>query len=133
MRRIIFYICFLLLLALALFYAIPSSVRSQRSPLNEFMNNLRQIDGCKTAVALERRIGDMSHVFQQSDLAPYMGRGGDWIQPVTGDRDVINSLQQSPAAGLTTTLKLSSDTKYPPGTIFRLNTKAPLEIVLPGR
>jgi len=61
--------------------AIPNFARARTtSQTNACINNLRQIDGAKQTWALERNL-QPSAVPQDTDVQPYLGRGGNGQLP----------------------------------------------------
>jgi prepilin-type N-terminal cleavage/methylation domain-containing protein len=90
--------------------AIPNFVRARTtSQQNACINNLRQIDGAKQQWALEYKAQGTASP-QQSDIQPYLGRGGNGTVPVCPSDSSstfatsynINDLQTAPTCQINT-------------------------------
>lgn len=102
-----------------------------KGPLFNILNNLRQIDGAKHGHALEQGITNPAHVFSEADLAPYLGRTGEFPVAICAEKYFIKPISASPEALLTRKLTFSGTT-YAPGTILRLTTNGGWEALPPN-
>jgi hypothetical protein len=78
----------------------PSFVSGGPSRTSAIINNLRQLDGAKQQLALEKKLSP-DYVPNEADLAPYLGRPEKpGITPIGTERYVLNRLSETPYAVL---------------------------------
>ena len=92
-------------LGLAWLVVAPNFIRSGTSKTHGIINNLRQLDGAKQQWALDHQRPGAVEV-TAADIAEYVGVAPHkgWVQPVAGERYVLNLLTESPEAVLTETV-----------------------------
>lgn len=86
--------------------AIPNFVKARtQSQANACINNLRQIEGAKQQLALEKKLGPAAAAPSSDDLKPYMGRGTEGSFPTCpggAAAYTINNLSTAPTCELST-------------------------------
>lgn len=91
-----------ILLACLVLVCLPNFVRSGTSKTHRIITNLKQLDGAKQEWALVHSRTVAVEVAKE-DIADYVGARPHkgWVQPVDGERYVLNLLTESPEAELT--------------------------------
>jgi len=99
MRRIPGLVCALALLGGLVLFRLSNFTNGGPSATNAIINNLRQIEGAKQQLALERSLPE-GHTVTEADLAPYLGRGTRSFPQCRpwGERYVINPIGTEPYA-----------------------------------
>jgi len=103
------------------------------APVNQIINNLRQIQGAKQQWAFEKGITNEAASVAEADLSPYLkiAPNGPGITPTLGEQYIINPLNVSPEARLTKKLKSPARGNLPAGTVIRFGQDGSGEIVIP--
>lgn len=113
---VLFGVITVVVLFLGLMPHVLNHVRSGPSCIVRIIGNLRQLDGAKQQWALDHQTGAVE--VTRGEIAGYLRHTGcpGWVQPVAGERYVLNSLTDFPEAVLTHSLE-----GKPEGTRLRLS------------
>ena len=100
----------------------PSFISSGGSIQNAVVNNLRQLDGAKQQIALEKKLPE-NYVPTEAELSAYLKH----FKPIGSERYVIGSIQEAPYAVFDTDWRIRrrgwrEGNTIPKGTEYRLQS-----------
>jgi hypothetical protein len=125
MRRLPVLVSAFAILGGAILFSSLARVPRVHAPRNFITNNLRQLDGAKQQLALDRSLPEGS-VIAETDLAPYLKRSRLFPAGPWNERYVINPIGTEPFAIVDSDYRvrrrgLTEGYTVPAGTVVRLD------------
>jgi len=127
MRRLPVLVSALALLGGAILFSSLAHMPRVHAPRNFIRNNLRQLDGGKQQLALDRALSD-GHVIGEADLAPYLKRSSPFPARAWNERYVLNPIGTEPFAIVESDYRVrrrgwTEGYTVPAGTVARLDAE----------